>query len=154
CLTVAATDAGAGVASAALSQGGAALDSDVVAAQAGVHRGLTAYSRDLCTTPSALGDGSHTLDVTVADAAGEAATVPVVVRVDAHAPVATGMLPAASTTEQRPAVSFSVDPGPSGLGQFEASVDGAPMTISGAQASYMPATDLAYGTHTVTWHAT
>jgi hypothetical protein len=77
----------------------------------------------------------------------------VVVNVDAHPPVATGMSPA-TTTDQRAPVSFSVDPGPSGLGQFEASVDGDPMTIAGNTASYAPAADLAYGTHTVSWHAT
>ncbi len=51
-------------------------------------------------------------------------------------------------------MSFSVDPGPSGLGQFEASVDGAPMTITGTDAAFVPSSDLSYGTHTVTWHAT
>jgi hypothetical protein len=79
--------------------------------------------------------------------------MPVVVNVDAHAPVATGMAPV-TTTDQRAPVSFSVDPGPSGLGQFEASVDGNPMTIAGQAASYTPAADLSYGAHTVTWHAT
>ncbi|MGZ4626958.1 MAG: hypothetical protein ACXV3S_11850, partial [Kineosporiaceae bacterium] len=153
-LTVAATDAGAGVASATLAQAGATLASDSVARQSGIHAGLTAYAHDLATTPAALGDGVHTLDVTVADAAGERVVAPVVVRVDAHAPVATAMVPAGPTTDLRAPVSFSVDPGPSGLGQFEASVDGAPMTIAGSDASYVPAADLAYGTHTVTWHAT
>jgi hypothetical protein len=152
-LTVDATDAGAGVARAAITFAGAALDSDAVAPQAGLHAGLTSYSRDLAATPAALGDGTHTLSVEVADAAGEHTVTPVVVNVDAHAPVATGMAPA-TTTDQRAPVSFSVDPGPSGLGQFEASVDGNPMTISGATASYAPAADLAYGAHTVTWHAT
>jgi hypothetical protein len=152
-LTVEATDAGAGVARAAITSAGAALDSDAVAPQAGLHAGLTAYSRDLAATPAALGDGTHTLDVEVTDAAGERTVKPVVVNVDAHAPVATGMAPAA-TTDQRAPVSFSVDPGPSGLGQFEASVDGNPMTISGATASYAPAADFAYGAHTVSWHAT
>jgi large repetitive protein len=152
-LTVAATDAGAGVAHAAITSAGTALDSDAVAPQSGLHAGLTSYSRDLTATPAALGDGSHTLNVEVTDAAGERTVTPVVVNVDAHAPVATGMAPAV-TTDQRAEVSFSVDPGPSGLGQFDASVDGTPMTIAGDTASYAPASDLAYGTHTVTWHAT
>lgn len=152
-LTVDATDAGAGVARAALTQSGTDLDSDAVAPQAGMHAGLTSYSHDLAATPAALGDGTHTLDVEVADAAGERTVTPVVVNVDAHPPVATGMSPA-TTTDQRAAVSFSVDPGPSGLGQFEATVDGNPMTIAGSTASYSPSADLAYGTHTVSWHAT
>src|SRR4051794_704369 len=152
-LTVAATDAGAGVARAAIMSAGTALDSDAVAPQSGLHAGLTSYSRDLSATPAALGDGSHTLNVEVADAAGERTVTPVVVNVDAHAPVATGMAPAV-TTDQRARVSFSVDPGPSGLGQFDGSVDGRPMIIAGDTASYAPASDLAYGTHTVTWHAT
>ena len=153
-LTVTATDAGAGVASATLAQAGATLASDAVARQSGIHAGLITYSHDLATTPAALGDGIHTLDVTVADAAGESAVAPVVVRVDAHAPVATATVPAGSTTDQRAPISFSIDPGPSGLGQFDASVDGAPMTITGSDASYVPSADLTYGTHTVTWHAT
>ena len=113
-----------------------------------------AYSGSLGTSPAALGDGSHTLDVVVADAAGEATTTPVQVRVDAHAPAAVALTPASPTTDLRPTVAFSVDPGPSGLGSFEASVDGAPMQISGADATYTPAAALAYGTHTVTFHAT
>ncbi|HEY3763973.1 MAG TPA: Ig-like domain-containing protein, partial [Gaiellales bacterium] len=153
-LTVAATDAGAGVASANLSEAAATLDSDAVARQSGMHAGRTTYSDDLATAPAALGDGVHTLDVTVADAAGEQTTHQVVVHVDAHAPVATSMQPAVGTTDRRAPVSFTVDPGPSGLGQFEASVDGVPMTITGTAAAYTPAADLAYGTHTVSWHAT
>jgi hypothetical protein len=151
---VSATDAGAGVASATLAEAGVTLDSNSVAHQTGIHAGLTAYSHDLAATPAALGDGIHTLDVTVADAGGERAVAPVVVRVDAHAPVATAMVPAGPTTDLRAPVSFSVDPGPSGLGQFDASVDGTPMMIAGNDASYVPGTDLTYSTHTVTWHAT
>jgi hypothetical protein len=153
-VTVSATDAGAGVASATLAEAGVTLDSNAVARQTGIHAGLTAYSHELAATPAALGDGIHTLDVTVADAGGERAVAPVVVRVDAHAPVATAMVPAGPTTDLRAPVSFSVDPGPSGLGQFDASVDGTPMTIAGNDASYVPGGDLTYSTHTVTWHAT
>jgi hypothetical protein len=153
-LDVDATDAGAGVASAALAEAGAQLDSATVPAQSGIHAGRTAYTTALTAVPATLADGVHTLDVTVADAAGEQVSHQVVLHVDAHAPVAGSMLPAGSTTDQRPAVSFSVDPGPSGLGQFEADVDGIPMTITGTDASYTPATDLSYGVHTVTWHAT
>jgi hypothetical protein len=153
-VTLSATDAGAGVASAAMAEAGTALDSAAVPRQAGVHAGRTVLTTDLTAIPAALGDGVHTLDVTVADAAGERVSHQLVLRVDAHAPVASGMLPAGSTTDQRPAVSFSVDPGPSGLGQFEASVDGVPMTIAGTDASSTPASDLSYGQHTVTWHAT
>ena len=64
------------------------------------------------------------------------------------------MTPSAPTTDLRPAVSFSVDPGPSGLGTFEASLDGKPMQITDADATFTPAADLAYGTHTVAYHAT
>ena len=115
---------------------------------------MTAYSGTLGTSPAALGDGSHTLDVVVADAAGESTTTPVKVKVDAHAPVALAMTPSAPTTDLRPAVSFSIDPGPSGLGTFEATLDGKPMQISDADATLTPAADLAYGTHTVAYHAT
>ena len=153
-LTVTATDAGSGVASASLRSGGAVLDTDAVPAQSATQPGRTDYTGTLGTSPAALGDGSHTLGVVVADAAGETATTPVQVRVDAHAPVAVAMSPAASTTNVRPDVSFSVDPGPSGLGTFEASLDGAPMQISGADATSTPQADLAYGVHTVTFHAT
>ncbi len=153
-LTVDGEDAGAGVAGASLRSAGTVLDSDAVPARAGSQPGRPSYSGTLGTSPAALGDGTHVLDVVVTDAAGESTTTPVTVRVDAHAPVATAMSPAASTTDVRPAVSFSVDPGPSGLGTFEASVDGMPMQISGPDAAFTPATDLAYGTHTVAWHAT
>ena len=153
-LTVDADDAGAGVAAASLRSAGTALDSDAVPAQAGLHLGRTSYSAALGTSPAGLGDGTHFLDVVVADAAGESTTTPVTVRVDAHPPAATGMSPAPSTTNVRPVVSFSVDPGPSGLGTFEASLDGMPMQISGSDATLTPAADLAYGTHTVNYHAT
>jgi hypothetical protein len=152
-LTVTAADAGAGVASARLTNAAVTLDSDVVARRAGVHPGLTAYSHALETIPAALGDGAHTLAVTVADASGETTVASVVVRVDAHAPVALGLSPLRTTADRRSPVSFSVDPGPSGLGQFDASVDGHQMTIAGTTATYLPAADLTYGTHTVKWHA-
>jgi hypothetical protein len=153
-LTVDASDAGSGVASASLRDGGTVLDSDAVPAQPGTQPGRTAYTGTLGTSPAALGDGRHTLDVVVTDAAGETVTTPVQVRVDAHAPVAVAMSPAATTTDVRPAVSFSVDPGPSGLGTFEASLDGTPMLISGSDATFTPQADLGYGTHTVAFHAT
>jgi Bacterial Ig-like domain len=152
-LTVDADDAGAGVAAASLRSAGTVLDSDSVPARTGAQPGRTSYSGALGTIPSVLGDGVHVLDVVVADAAGESTTTPVTVRVDAHAPVATATSPVASTTDVRPVVSFSVDPGPSGLGTFEASLDGMPMQISGPDATLTPAADLAYGTHTVTYHA-
>jgi hypothetical protein len=153
-LTVDASDAGSGVAAASLRTAGTVLDSEAVSAQSATQPGRTSYTGTLGTSPAALGDGSHTLDVVVTDAAGETATTPVQVRVDVHAPVAVAMLPAATTTDLRPAVSFSVDPGPSGLGIFEASIDGTPMQISGSDAVFTPQADLAYGTHTVTFHAT
>jgi hypothetical protein len=152
-LTVTATDAGAGVATARLTDAAATLDSDIVAHRAGVHPGRTAYAHDLETTPATLGDGAHTLAVAVADAAGETTVASVVVRVDAHAPVALGLSPLRTTADRRSPVSFSVDPGPSGLGQFDASVDGKPMTIAGSTATYAPVSNLVYGTHTVRWHA-
>jgi hypothetical protein len=153
-LTVEAHDAGAGVATASLRDAATVLDSASVPVQTPAQPGRTAYSGTLGTRPAALGDGRHTLDIVVADAAGETTTTPVQVQVDAHAPVAVAMTPGASTTDLRPSVSFSVDPGPSGLGTFEASVDGSPMTIAGADATFTPPADLAYGTHTVTYHAT
>jgi hypothetical protein len=153
-LTVTAADAGAGVRSARLMEAAVTLASDVVLRRAGVHPGRTAYSHNLETTPASLGDGAHTLAVTVADASGETAVASVVLRVDAHAPVARGLEPVRTTTDRRSPVSFSVDPGPSGLGQFDASVDGRPMAISGSTATFVPRSNLAYGTHTVRWHAT
>ena len=152
-LTVTATDAGAGVATTRLTNAAATLDSDVVARRPGVHPGRTTYSHDLQTIPATLGDGAHTLAVTVADAGGETTVASLVLRVDAHAPVALGLKPVRTTADRRSPVSFSVDPGPSGLGQFDASVDGHQMTIAGTTATYVPASDLAYGTHTVRWHA-
>ena len=153
-LTVDAEDAGAGVAAASLRSAGTVLDSDSVAVQSATQPGRTAYSGTLSTSPAALGDGSHALDVVVADAAGETTTTPVQVKVDAHAPVAVTLKPSGSTTDLRPAVSFSVDPGPSGLGTLEASLDGASMQVTGADATFTPAADLTYGVHTVTFHAT
>jgi hypothetical protein len=153
-LTVDAEDAGAGVAAVSLLSAGTVLDSDAVAVRGGSQPGRPSYTGTLGTGPAALGDGSHTLDVLVTDAAGEATTMPVQVKVDAHAPVAAGMSPAASTPDRRPAVSFSVDAGPSGLGTFEASLDGVPMQISGSDAAFTPQADLAFGTHTVSFHAT
>jgi hypothetical protein len=68
-LTVDAGDAGAGVATASLRNGATVLDSDSVPAQSRpAHDGLLRHARH---EPAALGDGSHTLDVVVADAAGE-----------------------------------------------------------------------------------
>jgi hypothetical protein len=152
-LTVTAADAGAGVRSARLTDAAVTLASDVVAHRPGVHPGRTAYSHSLQLTPASLADGAHTLAVTVTDAGGETTVASVVVRVDAHAPVAHGLTPVRTTPHRRSPVSFSVDPGPSGLGQFDASVDGRPMTISGTTATFVPASNLAYGTHTVRWHA-
>jgi large repetitive protein len=93
------------------------------------------------------------LTVRVRDAAGEEQSVPETVNVDAHAPVAVQVSPAGQTIELRPQVGFAVDPGPSGLGSFEAALDGQPMTISGDSASFTPSADLDYGTHTITWRA-
>ncbi len=153
-LTVDASDAGSGVVAASLRDAGTVLDSDALPAQSATQPGRTSYTGTLGTSPAALGDGSHTLDVVVTDAAGETATTPVQVRVDVHAPAAVALSPAATTTDVRPPVSFAVDPGPSGLGTFEASLDGTPMQISGSDASLTPQADLAYGPHTVTFHAT
>jgi hypothetical protein len=155
CLTVNAGDEGAGVASSQLRDGvGAVLDSHTVQLQEVPQPGLTDYTDDLCLTPSALSDGEHALTVRVADAAGEQLELPVSVRVDAHAPTAESALPAGTTTDRRTPISFSVDPGASGLASFQAELDGQPMTVLGTTASYQPAVDLAYGDHTVTWSAT
>jgi len=153
-LTVDADDAGAGVAASSLRNAGAVLDSDAVAARSGSQPGRTTYTGTLGTAPAGLGDGTHALDVVVTDAAGETTTTPVQVKVDAHAPVAVAMSPASSTSDRRPAVSFSVDAGPSGLGTFDATLDGVPMQISGSDAAFAPPADLAFGTHTVLFHAT
>jgi hypothetical protein len=153
-LTVTAADAGAGVRSSRLSEAAVTLASDLVAHRAGVHPGLTAYSHSLQLTPASLADGAHTLAVTVSDASGETTVASLALRVDAHAPVVRDLAPVRTTTDRRSPVTFSVDPGPSGLGQFDASVDGRPMTITGSTATFVPVSNLAYGTHTVRWHAT
>ena len=104
---------------------------------------MTAYSGTLGTSPAALGDGSHALDVVVADAAGESTTTPIKVKVDAHAPVAVALKP--SGTDHRPAAGRGV------LGRSRAraasarsrrALDGAPMQITGADATFTPAADL------------
>ncbi|MDX6549088.1 MAG: large repetitive protein, partial [Gaiellales bacterium] len=155
CLTVGANDEGAGVAWSQLRDGlGNVLDSDAVQLQEVRQPGLTDYASDLCLTPSELNDGEHPLTVRVADAAGEQLDLPLSVAVDAHAPTAQSTLPAGTTTERRAPISFSVDAGASGLASFQAELDGQPMTILGSTASYQPATDLAYGEHTVIWSAT
>jgi hypothetical protein len=155
CLRVSAADDGSGVASSQLRDAlGTALDSDLVTLEAVRQPGELDYSHDLCLTPSDLGDGDHQLTVRVADAAGELLDLPVMVHTDSHAPVVGTTLPAASTTDRRAAVSFSVDAGPSGLASFQAELDGRPMNVLGANATYLPSADLPYGTHTVTWSAT
>ena len=154
CATVSASDAGSGVASSQLRDNlDSVLDSHALAIAAVAQPGDPSYMHDLCLTPSHLSDGSHDLVVRVADAAGEAVEVPFTTRVDSHAPTAMATSPA-DTTQRQPAVSFSVDPGPSGLSDFQAWVDGQPMAVSGADAFYQPQADLAFGTHTVTWSAT
>src|SRR5262249_26255403 len=105
-------------------------------------------------TPSNLDDGDHQLTVRVADAAGELLDLPLTVHTDSHAPVVRTALPATSTTDRRATISFSVDAGPSGLASFEGEVDGRPMSVLGANATYLPTDDLAFGRHTVTWSAT
>jgi hypothetical protein len=155
CLTVAAADEGAGVSSAAIVDAvGTVLDSDAVAKQSGRQPGLPSYRGSLCLTPSKLGDGTHSYMVRVTDAAGEFKEVPLTVHVDTSAPTAADQAPAARTTDRRAPVSFSVDPGPSGLASFGATLDGVPMTIKGNRASYLPVADLAYGAHLVQWSAT
>ena len=116
---------------------------------------MTAYSGTLGTSPAALGDGCHTLDVVVADAAGES---------DDNARQGQGRRPryrcvaieavrARRRICGRPSRSRSI-PGPSGLGTLEASLDGESMQVTDADATFTPAADLAYGAHTVTYHAT
>jgi hypothetical protein len=155
CLRVSAADDGSGVASSQLRDAlGTVLDSHAVTLEEVRQPGELDYSHDLCLTPSDFTDGDHQLTVRVADAAGELLDLPVTLHADSHAPVVATALPAASTTDRRPAVSFSVDAGPSGLASFQAELDGMPMSVVGANAAYLPTTDLAYGTHTVTWSAT
>ena len=153
CATVSASDAGSGVASSQLRDTLASvLDSHALPIAAVAQPGDLSYAHDLCLTPSHLTDGSHDLVVRVADAAGEAVEVPFTARVDSHAPTAIGTAPS-DTTQRQPVVSFSVDPGPSGLSDFQAWVDGQPMAVNGADAFYQPAADMAFGAHTVTWSA-
>ena len=154
CATVSASDAGSGVAASQLHDTtGSVLDSHAVDLAAVAQPGDPSYMHDLCLTPSHLTDGSHDLVARVSDAAGELVDVPFTTRVDSHAPTAMATSPA-DTTQRQPVVSFSVDPGPSGVSDFQAWVDGQPMAVSGADAFYQPPADLAYGAHTVTWGAT
>ena len=129
CLTVAAADTGSGVASLALEDAsGHTLDSYAVPAQTALQPGLMNVSHDLCVVPSALGEGVQQESVVVTDASGQAVTLPVSVKVDTAPPAARSELPASRTTNRRAPISFSVDPGPSGLASFTADVDGSPMT--------------------------
>ena len=155
CLTATADDAGAGVASIELDdQSGRALDSYNVPVQSATQPGLPSLKHDLCVVPSTLGDGVHQLKVVVRDAASETATQSLAVDVDTNAPTAKDEVPTDRTIDRRAPVSFSVDPGASGLSQFTASVDGVPMMISGARASLQPTADFTLGVHTVQWSAT
>ena len=86
--------------------------------QSATQPGVTSLTHDLCVAPSSLGEGSHGLKLVVRDAAGETMTTPIAVMVDSLAPVAKDMAPADRTTDLRPAVSFTVEPGPSGLSQL------------------------------------
>jgi hypothetical protein len=154
CTTVTATDAGSGVVAAELREGGSTpFDSDTLPVAAVRQPGDPNYTHDLCLAPSRLADGEHDLVVQVTDAAGESTQVPLTILVDSHAPVATAQSPIRSTDRRTP-VSFQVDPGASGLSSFQAWVDEQPMTVDGITATYLPAVDLAYGGHTVTWSAT
>jgi hypothetical protein len=154
CVAVSAADDGSGVVSSELrDQVASVYDSHLLPTQPVMQPGVATYSHDLCLTPSQFADGAHDLLVRVKDAAGESVDVPFTIHTDSHAPVAQQTSPA-ETAARRPAVSFSVDAGPSGLAQLDASVDGQPMTISGSTATYQPAADLSFGTHTVTWSAT
>jgi hypothetical protein len=154
CVTVSAADQGSGVVSSELrDQVASVYDSHLLPTEPVMQPGVTSYTHDLCLTPNRFADGGHDLLVRVKDAAGESIDVPFTISTDSHAPVAQGMTPT-ETTDRRSDVSFSVDPGPSGLADFEAAVDGRPMTITGATAAFHPVADLAYGWHTVTWSAT
>ena len=154
CVTVSAADEGSGVVSSELrDQVASVYDSHLLPTQPVMQPGVGTYNHDLCLTPSQFADGAHDLLVRVKDAAGESVDVPFTIQTDSHAPVAQQMSPA-ETPNRRPSVSFSVDAGPSGLAQFDAAVDGQPMTISGSQAAFQPPTDLSFGAHTVTWSAT
>ena len=154
CVAVAAADEGSGVVSSELrDQVASVYDSHLLPTKAVMQPGVSSYSHNLCLTPSRFADGTHDLLVRVKDAAGESVDVPFSIHTDSHAPVAQQATPV-ETTNRRADVSFSVDAGPSGLAQFEAAVDGQPMTISGSTATFHPASDLSYGTHTVAWSAT
>ena len=79
-------------------------------------------------------------------------TTPIQVKVDAHAQVTVALNRQAGPA---PEVAYSVDPGPSGLGTFEASLDGVPMQITGADATFSTFADLgSAGAPTTTCHAT
>ena len=86
CVTVKATDAGAGVVTSELREGAAApLDSHSLQVADGMQPGDPTYSHDLCLTPSHLTDGEHDLTVKVTDGAGESSQEPLTVMADSHA---------------------------------------------------------------------
>ena len=93
---------------------------------------MPSLKHDLCVVPSTLGDGVHQLKVVVRDAASETATQSLAVDVDTDAPTAKDEVPTDRTIDRRAPVSFSVDPGASGLSQFTASLDGVPMDDLGS----------------------
>ena len=154
CLDAAATDQGSGVASVTLlGPAGETLAGSHPAADSWLRPGAADTTAHLCTTPSALGDGSHQLSVVATDAAGESVTRSFTLPVDATAPALVAGTPSGNVSDRRPAVSLSVDPGPSGLAELTADLDGQPLTVTGSDAALTPAADLDYGTHTVSFHA-
>jgi hypothetical protein len=154
CVSVSATDGGSGVASARLlDDRGVEVAAASASAGTALHPGAVSFSRDLCVSPAAYSDGEHAMTAVVRDVAGEATYVPFTVKVDHTAPAASALVPADRTQDRRAPVSFSVDPGPSGLASLTATVDGEPMAVAGTMAAYTPLADLSYGQHMVTWHA-
>jgi hypothetical protein len=153
-VTVNAHDDGAGVHTLELLDSDrSVLDAASAPASSAIQPGSVTISRTLSVAPADLGEGVHALTVRVTDAGGELVEIPLTLRVDSQPPAAFAAAPDHTTTDTRQAVSFRIDPGPSGLAAFDPWLDDAPMTVSGDTASFQPASDLSYGPHVVTWRA-
>jgi hypothetical protein len=116
--------------------------------------GIASAQPGLCLAAAALGDGVHAGSVGGDDASGgRAAPLPFTVHIDATAPVATLLAPAAVASDARPAVELEVGDATSGIASITAQIDGTavPLALAGARAAGRPAAVLSYGPHDLTW---
>ena len=154
CATLGLGDGESGAGSVWLVSGGASATWNA-APTGSQYQPATPYAQPgLCLGAAALGDGIHAGAVGGADASGgQAAPLPFTVRIDATAPTASVVSPAAVAADARPAVALDVGDATSGVASAVASIDGAavPLALAGGRASGRPAAALAYGAHTLAW---